>query len=159
MSSTAKVLIPNKEWLVTDHNKKIGAISKNKNGYKFYKNGESMGFKNLNEAKAQLGIVLFEDSIKKIKQELPNKNHVIYEYPCDVEPHNPIYNVRKKLPLYTKEANSKSQFCAGHYIIQLRKELIKSFCPKLITLQRNPYQGPFKTDAEAEERLKDIANL
>ena len=40
MNSTAKVLIPNKEWLVKDGKRKIGSVSKAKKGYWFIKNGK-----------------------------------------------------------------------------------------------------------------------
>ena len=156
MNSTAKVLVPNKEWLVTDNNQKIGAISKNKKGYVFYKNGKAIDFKTLHEVKAQLGIVLFEEGIKKATGEPDNKGHSIYDYPCSSKPYEPVYSVKEKLPLYAKSAKSKSRYCAGYYIIKFRKGWVKSFCPKLITLQRYPYHGPFKTDTEMKATLNSV---
>ena len=64
MNSTAKVLVPDREWLVRHNNKKIGAITKNKKGYIFYHKGKPLGFKNLNDLKAELGIALFEEGIE-----------------------------------------------------------------------------------------------
>jgi hypothetical protein len=160
MSSTAKVLIPDKEWVVTENDQKIGAISKNKRGYVFHKNGKSIGFKNLNDIKAHLGIVLFEESIKKTRKEtIDNKNYYIYEFPCSSKPYEPVYSVREKLPLYAKSSKSKSRYCAGHYVIQFRKGWVKSYCPKLITLQRYPYYGPFKTESEMRSILNSVNKI
>jgi hypothetical protein len=156
MNSTAKILVPDREWLVTNNNKKIGAITKNKKGYFFYHKGKPVGFKNLNDLKTQLGIALFEEGIKKIKNESADKSYNIYDYPCSSKPYEPVYSVKEKLPLYAKSLKSKSRYCAGHYIIKFRKGWVKSYCPKLITLQRYPYHGPFKTEIEIKTLLNSI---
>mgnify|MGYP003343531863 CR=1 FL=1 len=65
-----------------------------------------------------------------------------------------MYDIRKKLPLFTKSNQSKSLYCAGYYIIKFEKGWVKSFCPKLITLNRYPFQGPFMTKEEMSEALK-----
>lgn len=156
MNSTAKVLIPNKEWVVTENHKKIGAITKDKKGYQFIHKGKTVGFKNLAELKSQLGIELFEESIKKKAADVDNKNYVIYEYPCSSKPYESVYSVKEKLPLFAKSAKSKSRYCAGYYVIKFRKGWVKSFCPKLITLQRYPYYGPFKTEAEMKITLNSV---
>jgi len=153
MNSIAKVLIPNKEWLIKDNSGKIGSIAKFKKGYLVLHNGKSITFKNLAEVKAAVGVAFFEESIKDHKREEPVV-YKIYEYPCKNKPYEPLYNVQKKLPLYIKRVKSKSQHCAGHYIIKFRKGWVKSFCPKLITLERYPFQGPWKTEEESRQALK-----
>jgi hypothetical protein len=157
MNSTAKVLIPNKEWLVRDEKSKIGSISKSKKGYIFLKNGQQVKFKDLNEINTQFGIAIFEESIKKIKAEKnENQGFLIYDYPCKSEPFDPVYDVKKKLPLFAKSPKSKSRYCAGYYVIQFKKVWLKSYCPKLITLERNPYQGPFRTPQEMKAVLNRL---
>ena len=159
MNSTAKVLVPDKEWLVTENNQKVGAISKNKKGYVFHRNGKTLGFKNLNEVKAQLGIELFEESIKKAKKDVDNKNHYIYDFPCRAKPYDPVYSIKNKLPLFAKSPKSKSRYCAGYYVILRGKGWATSFCPKLITIQRYPYHGPFKTEAEMKAVLNSVSKV
>ena len=155
MTTNAKVLVPNQEWLIKSGNKKIGSISKIKKGYLVLHHGQAIPFKDLAEVQTAVGIALFEESIKKTKKEInPGGPYFIYDYPCKTKPYEPLYNVQKKLPLYTKRAKSKSQHCAGHYIIKFRKGWVKSFCPKLITLERYPYQGPWKTEEESKVALR-----
>jgi hypothetical protein len=157
MNSTAKVLVPNKEWLVQDGSRKIGSISKAKKGYVFLKNGKQVSFDDLAEVNAQFGIALFEEKVKKLKTEQKeNKVYAIYDFPCSSKPYDPVYNVRKKLPLFAKSDKSKSQYCAGYYVIKFRKGWVKSFCPKLITLERYPFQGPFKTESEMKTVLNTV---
>jgi hypothetical protein len=155
--TTAKILVPNKEWLVTENQKKLGTISKDKKGYNFLCNGKSYPFKSLSEIKDSLGIAIFEESIKKIKALPINENgYFIYDIPCSSKPYDPIYDVKKKLPLFAKSSKSKSRYCAGYYVIKFRKGWVKSFCPKLITLERYPYYGPFKTENEMKFQLNKI---
>jgi hypothetical protein len=153
--STAKILVPDKEWLITDNHKKLGSISKEKKGYSFLRKGQSVPFKSLAELKEKLGIALFEESVKKTKPQ-PVENLVIYDFPCSSKPYEPVYDVKKKLPLFAKSSKSKSQYCAGYYIIKFRKGWVKSFCPKLITLERYPYYGPFKMENDMKSQLNKI---
>jgi len=160
MNSTAKVLVPNKEWLVKHNGKKVGAISKASKGYVFYRKGYATGFKSLTEIKSQLNIVMFEEGIKKSKKTSTDSDtHSIYDYPCRTQPFNPVYNIKLRLPLYTKNLKSKSRYCAGYYVIQFQKGWLKSYCPKLITLERNPYQGPFKTAQEMKIVLNRLNKI
>ena len=157
MNSTAKVLVPNKEWLVQDSGNKIGSISKAKKGYVFLKNGKQVNFNDLAEINAQFGVAIFEEKIKKVKSDqVDNKSYAIYDFPCSSKPYDPMYNVKKKLPLFAKSDKSKSQYCAGYYVIKFRKGWVKSFCPKLITLERYPFQGPFKTELEMKSTLNIV---
>ena len=64
-----------------------------------------------------------------------------------------VYDVKKKLPLFTKSKKSKSLYSAGYYIIKFEKGWVRSFCPKLITLERYPNKGPFKTTLEMKQEL------
>ena len=64
-----------------------------------------------------------------------------------------MYDVQRKLPLFTKSNASKSLYCAGYYIIKFDKGWVKSHCPKLITIERYPYKGPFKTEFEMKQVL------
>ena len=110
MNSTAKILIPEKEWLIKNGTEKIGSISRVKKGYVVLHHGRALPFKSLAEVKSAVGIALFEEGIKNIKKDLPEStNYSIYEYPCKTKPFEPLYNVQQKLPLYTKRPKSKSQ--------------------------------------------------
>jgi hypothetical protein len=57
-----------------------------------------------------------------------------------------VWNVQYKLPLYTKTNDSKSWFAAGYYRVSISGTWIVQYCPKLITLQRNKFEGPYNED-------------
>jgi len=147
----SKVLIPNKEWIIEDSGKKIGTIAKNKKGYIFLRNGKMINIKSYKDIVETLDTANF-----KRKFEIEPLTYTIYNYPCSSKPYEPVYNVKKKLPLYAKSSKSKSQYCAGYYVIQFRKGWVKSFCPKLITLERYPFHGPYKTEQEMKNVLNTI---
>jgi hypothetical protein len=77
----------------------------------------------------------------------------VYDYPSKFKAFNQIFDVQKKLPLFTKSKKSKSLYCAGYYIIKFEKGWVRSFCPKMLTLDRYPFKGPFRTQLEMKQEL------
>jgi len=153
MNATTKVLVPNKCWIIEEHGSKLGTLNKEKKGYSFFRKGDKTELSTIRDVREIFGPDLFDnvsDSKLSIKKE---EIKSIYDYPCSSKPFNPVYNIKKKLPIYAKSSKSKSLYCAGHYIIKFRKGWVKSFCPKLITLERYPYQGPFKNENEMKNAL------
>ena len=156
MSAVAKVLVPNKFWILENDGEKFATLSKEKKGYSVLCRGQKIELHDLKEIKERFGITLTDEVIKKEKQ---NKTAIIdiYGFPVNGRAYSPLWNVQKKLPIYAKSSKSKSLYCAGYYVIQFRKGWVKSFCPKLITLERYPFQGPFKTELEMRTILNSVS--
>ena len=64
-----------------------------------------------------------------------------------------MLDVKRKLPLFTKSQKSKSLYCAGYYVIRFEKGWVKSFCPKLMTIEGYTSKGPFKTEIIMRQEL------
>jgi hypothetical protein len=152
----AKPVIENKFWIVEKDGEKFATLRKNEDnrfvlsnetGIKIYDNKESLT--------KQFGKDFFVAKI--IKEATNSPTQEVHGFPSSCDPHNPMYDIKKKLPLFTKSQDSKSVYCAGYYVIRFDKGWVKSFCPKLITLQRYEYQGPFKTDLEMKQRLSNVS--
>lgn len=154
MTTIAKVLIPNKSWLLENDGHKIGTLNRSRSSYYILKNGEEVPLGNVKDVKEKLGIIFDEQVL--LKTENVVKEHSVYDFPANSKPYNAVYNIKRKLPIYSKSKKSKSQYCAGYYVIKFRKGWVKSFCPKLITLDRYPFHGPFKTDQEMRNMLINI---
>jgi hypothetical protein len=154
MTTIAKPLIPNKSWLLETDGLKIGTLSKERSSYSILKNGTKITVGTVKDVKEKLGIV-FYDTVKISKAD--SKEFAVYEFPCGSKPFGSVYDIRKRLPIYAKSTKSKSQYCAGYYVIKFRKGWVKSFCPKLITLDRYPFQGPFKTETEMKQALTNLS--
>ena len=148
----AKPIVDGKFWIVEEDGTKIATLHKKENN-KFVLSsttGEVM-FNKKDDLTKHFGTGFFLTSTK-VKVTEPD----VYEchgFPTSVKPYNAMYDVRKRLPLFTKSNASKSLYCAGYYTIKFNKGWVKSFCPKAITLERNPFKGPFKTEIEMKQVL------
>lgn len=153
MSLLAKTIVKNKCWVVEEDGHKVGTIMTNPDGVVYQHNQYREQFKNLKLLSDRYNILVEKSQPKKSSKE----SHDVYGYPCEHKANNILWDVRKKLPVFTKGNKSKSFFCAGYYIVKFNNGWVKSYCPKLITLNRYPYQGPFYTTEEMTEYLR-IAN-
>lgn len=153
MSLLAKAIVKNKCWIVEDGGIKVGTILANPKGVVYQHDQKREQFVNLKVLSDKYNIVVDKTKPTKVIKE----SHMVYDYPCDYNAQNILWDVRHRLPIFTKGTKSKSFFCAGYYIVQFNNGWVKSYCPKLITLNRYPYQGPFKSQEEMQERLR-IAN-
>lgn len=153
----AKPIVDGKFWIVEENGTKIATLHKKENN-KFIlssTNGEVM-FNKKDDLTKQFGKDFFITSSKiKVTQskEEQEDSYECHGFPTMSKPYNAMYDVRRKLPLFTKSAQSKSLYCAGYYIIKFNKGWVKSFCPKAITIERYPYKGPFKTKLEMKTVL------
>jgi hypothetical protein len=150
----AKPIIDEKFWIVEEEGTRVGTLRKNEDkfilsneqGIKVYANKKSV----TNEFGKDFFIAKI---IREADDAQPNEVH---GFKSSTKPHNSMYDIQKKLPLFTKSSDSKSLYCAGYYVIRFEKGWVKSFCPKLITLQRYEYKGPFKTELEMKQVLSNV---
>ena len=148
----AKPIVDGKFWIVEKDGSKIATLHKKENN-KFIlssTNGEVM-FNKKQDLTKEFGDGFFLSS-NKIKVTKVDNNEC-HGYPTSSKPYNEMYDVKRKLPLFTKSNASKSLYCAGYYTIKFDKGWVKSFCPKAITIERYPYKGPFKSELEMKTVL------
>jgi hypothetical protein len=152
----AKPIINNKFWIVEKDGEKFATLRKdeenrfvmsNESGIKIYDNKESLT--------RHFGKDFFVANI--IKEANDSNPLEVHGYATSTNPHNAMFDIKRKLPLFTKSEDSKSLYCAGYYVIRFDKGWVKSFCPKLITLQRYEYRGPFKTEIEMKQVLSNVS--
>jgi hypothetical protein len=137
---TAKPVVKNKFWILKDNESKVGTVEKIKgNDYVVTINNKVADFKNIQTLKNHTNIV-FEEFVKK--KEFKNQ---VNGYPTDCLPYNGVFNLKERLPLFTKKSKSKSWYAAGYYQITINGKTEIHFCPKHILLKRYKYSGPNKT--------------
>lgn len=147
----AKTIIENKFWILEEENgNRVGTISIKNNNVVAIIGNNTQTFKDMNELATRYNISFN----KKAKLSSTSKEMEVYDYPTAHTPHNALWHVERKLPIYTKTSKSNSYHCAGYYIIRFEHGWVKSFSPKLITLQRYEYKGPFKSKLEMMEQLR-----
>lgn len=152
MEIKAKTVIDGKFWIIEDNGYRVGILQKDEtNKYIMLSKDKKMIYNDIRSLEKTFGKNFF------ISTSMPtDTNNEVYGYPTSCNPHNPMYDVKKKLPLFTKSDDSKSIYCAGYYAIKFDKGWVRSFCPKLITIQRYDYRGPFKTELEARQTLSNV---
>jgi len=146
MSIIAKPVVKDQFYILTQDNKKVGNIEATGDGFAVRINNKVMPFKTIAMIRKQVDIE-FPAVGNKPNQE--PANYQVQGYPAGSRVYNPIWNVQHKLPLYTKNRKSRSWFAAGWYQVKQRRTWCIVQSPKLITLERYPYQGPFYTKEEA----------
>lgn len=152
----AKPIIENKFWIVEKDGVKFATLRKNEDNKFVLSNASGVRIYNKkSDITKDFGKEFFIAKIvKEADESLPNEVH---GYPTNGLPHNSMFDIKRKLPLFTKSADSKSLYCAGYYVIKFDKGWVKSFCPKLITLQRYDHRGPFKTELEMKQVLSNVS--
>jgi hypothetical protein len=151
----AKPVVDGKFWIVEENGSKVGVLKiTEQKKYIFSSKNAITTFDTKKKIVEQFGPEFFiKKSIeKKIKTE---EDLEVHGYATSTLPFNPLFDVKRHLPLFTKSNKSKSVYCAGYYIIKFDKGWVRSFCPKLITIERYPYEGPFKTEIEMKHRLSN----
>jgi hypothetical protein len=143
----AKPVVPDQYWILRDGDVKIGNIQAEPGGFSVRIHDHVQKFKNLPTIKRKVAID-FERSPQKSKPK--SAANEIYGYPTTHPPHNAIYDVRHQVPLWTREDRSKSWLAAGWYRVKQGRAWTVVECPKLIMLERYPYQGPFRSQQEAQ---------
>lgn len=153
MEMKAKPVIEGKFWILENNGTRVGVLQKDvTNKFVMTAKDKKLVYKDLKSIEKTFGKNFFVSAKPKI-----DDSNEIYGFPTNCVPHNPMYDVKKKLPLFTKSDDSKSIYCAGYYAVKFDKGWVRSFCPKLITVQRYQYKGPFKTEIEMRHWLSNVS--
>lgn len=150
----AKQILKDKFWIIEDNGERLGTLSAEDEKYVFSTKSGVKFYNTTKQLERNIGKIQFDND--KIQVSAPDTTNDVYGYPTRCLPYNPMYDVKRKLPLFTKSDKSKSVYCAGYYLVRFNVEWLKSYCPKLITIERNEYIGPFKTDIEMRQELSRV---
>ena len=138
----AKSVVKNKFWILKQNNKKVGQAKQTNDDIVISIHG--VVAERFSSVKAMKESGLFE--FTELPKPAATVSEDVHGFPTEEPAYNAVWNVKYKLPLYSQTADSKSWFAAGYYKVNIAGTWIVQYCPKLITLQRNTYEGPFKTD-------------
>jgi hypothetical protein len=153
MSLKAKTLLEGKFWIVEQGEERVGTLSKDEEDRFMYQNKKGTRIFNTEIAmKKFLGKIVFTS--KELEESKVTGGQEAYGFATSSVPITSMFDIKRKLPLFTKSKKSKSFYCAGYYIIKFKKGWLRSFCPKLTTLDENEYKGPYKLQDDMKASLK-----
>lgn len=147
----AKPIVKDQYWVVTDGEKKVGNVIANGSGFTVKLNGNDINFKDTNDIRKKTKIRFQPLKSNQTKAQLPYP-----EYPTTSRTYNSVFDIRRKLHLFTKSKNSKCFHAAGWFVLNQNGQNSVIFCPKYIFIQRYEYHGPYKTETEANSRINNL---
>lgn len=152
-SIKTKQLLPDRFWIIEHNGSRIGTIQRHDQN-QFIVTGTDSSIANLTLEEVESQFKLFSQEVVPTEEEQIEKD--CHGYPTKHIPHNAIFDVQHRLPLYAKSANSDNMYAAGYYCVKFPKGWVKGFCPKMSTIIGNEYRGPFKTVVEQRKVFSDV---
>lgn len=147
MTIIAKPVIDKQYWILKQDDKKVGIIEAVADGFAVKIRNNVNRYKTIKMAGRDENIE-FEPAVKTKKQ----STNQVHGYDVGGRIYNALWDVKHKLPLFTRSDKSKSWFAAGWYMVKQHRNWKLVQNPKLITLQRYKYQGPFHSKEEANAK-------
>lgn len=154
MPLVAKPVIDKQYWIVKDDSdRKVGNVEATAGGYQVKINNQITEYKTIRMV-AQRNNIQFEtiDRAPKVHTIMNS----VHGYPARGRINNPMWDVKHRLPIYTKTTKSKSWFAAGWYLVKKGRHWTSMQDPKLILLQRYQYQGPYHSQEEADVAHSEV---
>ena len=140
-------VIADRYWILKKDNRKVGQIEAQDDGYTVKISNTVTKYKTIKMLDRDIEFV-------PASEITPDPENQVYGYDTGQRVFNPMWDIQQRLPLFTQEENSKSWFAAGWYYVKKHRVWKMVQNPKLITLQRYSYQGPYHTKEEAVTKGK-----
>lgn len=151
MTLVAKPVINNQYWVITDGSKKVGNVIADGSGFDVKLDGRLSHYENTNEI-TKLTKIRFQP----IKSNKPKLQVPYPEFPTTKKFYNSIFDLKRKLHLFTQTKKSKCYHAAGWFVLNQNNVNQVIFCPKYIFIQRYKYIGPYKTETEALHQINNV---
>jgi hypothetical protein len=143
----AKPVVADRYWILKKDDRKVGTVEADEQGLRVRINGRTQKFQDMPVARRQAEI-----DFQPAYRVTPQPRDQVHGYSTGCRVHNAMWDVRRRLPLFTRTAKSKSWYAAGWYQIQQHQRWSIVRNPKLIILDRYQYQGPFATQEQAHNK-------
>lgn len=146
----ARPVVKNKFWVVENNDTKVATIQAVEDGgFVYVENQQRRRYPTIKILSNTHNVTFDNIDKNKIEPEVDQ----LHGYPTSHKPYNILWDVKHKFPVFTKSKKSKSFFCAGYYAVKFNDIWVKSFCPKLITVNRYKFRGPFKLEADLDNEM------
>lgn len=143
----AKPVIEKQFWILQEDDRKIGNVEACPGGYQVKINNQVAQFKTIRMVEKHANVKFLNiPNIKKPR----TKVNMVHGFEAAGRVFNPMWDIKMKAPVYTRTNKSKSWYAAGWYWVRRGRHWSIMQDPKLIVLQRYPYQGPYHTQEQAE---------
>lgn len=147
-------------WIVKSRDQKLGLLNLTaQNRYTYLDSDSVMEFNTRQDLEQYLGTGRLTESRDIVNISEPADVY-IKGYPVDYANPIPVYtddpDYRADLPLFRKTQNSDITYCAGWYAVGFDRGWKAGMCPKLSTILKYGYQGPFADKATAKAKTRAL---
>ena len=144
---TAKPVVDQNYWILTQGDAKIGAITADAAGYTVTIRGRRQRFTDMRRLRTGLKI-----DLPAVPRTARSEHALVHGHDAGCRAHNGMWHVQLRIPVFTKSAKSRSWYAAGWYVVQQARtwKIVRN--PKLILLQRYQFQGPFQDRDSAQQQ-------
>jgi hypothetical protein len=143
----AKPIIDNRYWILKKDDRKVGTVEADDQGFRVRIDDHTQRFQTIPMVRRNTDID-FQPAFRITPQ--PRDQAYGYDTGCRV--HNAMWDVRRRIPLFTKTSKSKSWYAAGWYQVKQHRRWCTIRNPKLIILDRYQFQGPFHSKEQANDQ-------
>jgi hypothetical protein len=150
MSLIAKPVINKQYWILQENDRKVGNVEACAGGYQIKINNQVVAQYKTIKMVEQRGNIKFDPPMITTAPRKRSSTNTVHGYATAGRAYNPVWDVKMKLPIYTKTSKSKSWFAAGWYQVKKGRNWTAVQDPKLIVLQRYSYHGPYHTREEIQ---------
>lgn len=143
----AQEIIAGKFWIVMSTHGKVGTLRKTSAGYTLFdqRNNTTITYDNFEQA--------FTEKSKSQDTDFSGNIVTVDGYSTGVNKAYPVDHTT--LPVFKKTENGKAIYAAGYYIVKFSgMGWQHAFAPKLSTLDKYNYKGPFLTEWEMNLELR-----
>lgn len=140
----AKPVVADRYWILKQDDRKVGTVEADEQGISVRINNETQRFHTIPMMSRQADI-----TFRPAYRTTPMPRDQVHGYATGCRAHNAMWDVRRKIPLFTKTAKSKSWYAAGWYLVKQHRHWSTVRNPKLIILDRYQFQGPFHSKEQA----------
>lgn len=150
--------ITDKSWLVLADEglERIALLSEQHTKFVLISKDAKTTFENKEEVKMFFAEDVFSNVVETSKED--EVEYYIKGYPVDFNKPFEADSEDKinDLPMYTKTETSDVMYVAGYFCLDFPKNWMPAYCPKLATLDKYGYKGPFKTEREMKFQLSKL---
>jgi hypothetical protein len=127
MTLKAKAVVKDKFWIIESEEERVGTVSWNDDRYMFSSRVETCFFNSTHEMEKRFGSNIIWNDITPVADKVQLESFSVHGYPTTVNPYNTMYDVKRKLPLFTKVISQKVHIVQGIILYTLIKAGLKAF--------------------------------
>lgn len=143
----AKPVVADRYWILKQGESKVGTVEADEQGFAVRIQNRVQRFQTIPMVRSSTDI-----DFQPVFSITPQPRDQVHGYATGCRIHNAMWDVRRKIPLFTKTAKSKSWYAAGWYRVQQHRRWCIMHNPKLIILDRYRFQGPFHDKEQANDQ-------